>query len=491
MTEKRSNINRRRALKALAATAGVSLAGCSGQGDDGDGGDGGSGGMTESGDGGSGETTESGDGGGGTVGDSGDSEWPDLSGQSVHLLIDENSAPFRDLFNRMAADFTQATGAQVNNEYAGVGSNIEERAAQLIQAGDPPEILFSSGGQSTNFANAGILASTTEVIEYWEERWGSLPEQFRVQVDGEDVHLPTSSKGYTYWHRTDIDGFSDGIPGTWDEYREAVATADGQQQLSGTYIPKGQGSCPELFTWGVGWANGASLCERSNGEVQIAMDSGQNRTRWIEALEYLGELSQYSPAATDSGCGTMYEAVPGQQAASTAYTVSRPKAQSIDRGLPFAGDVRGAVPPMGKGEITSGNSEGFVLFDTENVQAGREWMKFLSKLEYQFPLYEITPFQIQPIYPGIRETDRWQQFLNNLPSAWSEEDINAAQHREYQIPTKETSPPNPYAGSIRKSQQVVTAVYEVAVNDMDPEQALTQTADELRNVLSSAKEAAR
>ena len=486
MSEQDPRIDRRKVLKGLGASATVTtFAGCTGGGD--------GGGTPTEGDGG-GSTPTEGDGGGGTTGTPGDSgEWPDLSGQEVHLLTDETSDPFRNLFDRLGADFADATGAEVRNEYAGTGSSIEERVAQLVQAGDPPEILFTSGGQAARFAQEDLLASVTEVIEHWEEQWGDLSERYRVQVDGEDVHLPVSSKGYAFWYRDDISGFSD-VPDSWSdldagwsEWLDAASQAEGEQGLNGTYLPRGQGACPEIWHWGQAWSNGANICGRRDGEVVIVMDQGDNVDRWVEKLEFDKQLHQYSPPATDSGCGTMTQAVPSQVSASSHYIISRPKVQAVQRDTGFADAVRGTAPPMGKGEVHSGNSEGFVAFDTENSEAGVEWMKFLNQLDYQFPLYEITPFQIQPIFPDVKETDRWSDFVEGLDSAWTEQDMAAAQHDQYQIAPNETDPPNPFTGNLLSAQHVTAMVFEVTINGKDPETAVMDTAEELRSILQDVK----
>lgn len=455
-----NSIRRRKVLKTLSVTSvSATLAGCqTGDSDDGDGGD----------------TTP--------IGTVGESEWPDLSGQTVHLLIDENSEPFRNLFNSLGAAFTQATGANVNNEFAGIGSSIEQRVAQLIQAGDPPEVLFSSGARATELANADALAPATEAVEYWEEQWGKLPENLRIQIDDEDWLLPVSSKGGVLWRRADI---MEEEPEQWDDFLDICSNVDSSEGMRAHYLPRGQGYCGEsLYHLGRLYSNGANVVGRKNGEVEIVLDDGNNMSRVAEVLEYYNELHEYSPVASDSGCGSIGQAVPAGQTLSTEYWVSRPKVGSVEQG--FGDVVRGSFPPYGREENVAGNVEGFVTFDTENSDAAIEWLKFLSQIEYLMPLFEITPFQIQPIYPEITETDEWQSFTDSLDN-WTQEDQEIARHRNYTIAPNETSPPNPYAGNLIAARQLSTMAFNVTIEGMSIDEAITSAADELRTVLSDAK----
>lgn len=419
-------------------------------------------------------------------GDVDESQWPDLSGQSVHLLIDETAKPFRDLFNQLAADFTQATGAQVNNEFAGVGSSSQQRMTQLLQAGDPPELFFTAVGQSTDLIHAGVLSPVDEAINYWQDQYGQVEQSALMPVEGQNFHLPISAKGGVLWYRSDVGGE---CPSEWDPFLDWCRAVDeGDSGLEGTYVPRNQGQNPDWYHLGLGWSNGARWMERDeSGEIQIAIDSGGSRDRWIEYMEYLQQLTEYSPQGTGSGAGGMVESMPAEITASTVYYVVRPKNQSVVRNKSFAADVHGTNPPYNRTKVHTGNSEGFVLFDTENTEAGMEWLKFLSQPKYNVPLYRIAPFQIQPIYPGIRETPEFQEFVNDLPEGWSQEDMEIAQHNDFQIMPNETDPVNPYTGAVHASYNISQMAFDVTIEGMSPADAVDKAAENSRDVLEDAK----
>jgi ABC-type glycerol-3-phosphate transport system substrate-binding protein len=459
-----SNRNRRKVLKALGGGAAIGttgLAGCFGFG----GSNGGNGGDATPG------------------GDVDSSEWPDLSGQSVHMLINETAQPFRDLFNQMGADFTAATGAQVNNEFTGIGTGMRQRISQLLQAGEPPEIVFARGANATNLLQAGALHPVDEALEHWEEKWGQPEERSFIQFDGQNWLLPISTKGGVFWYRDDI---YSGEPETWDDWMEMSRQADEQEGMRGTFLPRFEGQCPEWYYIGYAWSNGGRWMERDgDGNIRVAVDRGSSRDSWIEMLEFLNELKAYSPSGSEPPC---LEAIPSGEAASTIGTVVRPKNQAVERGVPFAREVTGTPPPYKSDEIHTGNAEGFVLLDTPNSEAGMEWLKFLSQIEYNIPLYSITPLQIQPVYEGIRETQEWEDFLSNIPDEWKDQDIEASQYREFEQLPNETDPPNPYVGGLFQSWEVSQMVFDVTVQDMNPAEAVDQHADNLRDVLDRLKQ---
>lgn len=412
-------------------------------------------------------------------------QWPDLSGQSVHLLIDETAKPFRDLFNQMAVDFTSATGAQVNNEFAGIGSSSQERMTQLLQAGDPPELFFTAVGQSTDLVHAGVLSPVDEALNYWQDKFGQVEQTALMPIEGSNYHLPISAKGGVMWYRSDVGGEA---PSEWDPFLDWCRDVDDPNGLRATYVPRNQGQNPDWYHLGLGWSNGARWMERDeNDEIQIAIDSGGSRDRWIEYMEYLQQLTEYSPPGTGSGAGGMVESMPAEITASTVYYVVRPKNQSVVRERPFAADVRGTNPPYNRQRIHTGNSEGFVLFDTPNTEAGMEWLKFLSQPQYNIPLYQIAPFQIQPIYDGIRDTEEYQSWIASLPDTWSQADIEIAQHDDFQIMPNETDPPNPYTGAVHASYNISQMAYDVTIDGMSPGDAVDKAAENSRQVLQNAK----
>jgi ABC-type glycerol-3-phosphate transport system substrate-binding protein len=410
-----------------------------------------------------------------------ESEWPDLSGQSVHLLINETAQPFRELFNQLAADFTAATGAQVNNEFAGIGQAVRQRLTQLIQAGAPPEVYFTRGTEATNLIRAGAIIPVDEVMDYWADKWGSPVERSLIQFSGSNWMLPISTKGGVFWYRGDVYSQE---PETWDDWLDEAQAADGRDGMRGTFLPRFEGQCPEWYYIGYAWSNGGRWMERVDGEVQVAIDQGGSRDSWIELLEFLNQMKEYSGAGSEPPC---LEAIPSGSAASTIGTVVRPKNQAVVREVPFARDVTGTPPPINTDQTHTGNSEGFVLFDTPNSEAGKEWLKFLSQIQYNIPLYSITPFQIQPVYDGIKETPEWEEFRAGVPDEWKDQDIEASLYRDFEILPNETDPPNPFTTGMFQSWEVSKMVFDVTVNDMDPGQAVDEHADNLRDILQDLK----
>lgn len=426
-----------------------------------------------------------------TLGEPSDGQdWPDLSGQSIHVLTDEGSEPFQKFFNRVAADFSEATGANVNNEYAGLGGNADQRLIQLLQVNDPPEVFLTSASQATQFINQGVAGKVNHAVEAVSKKFGDPTEKSLAKSGGDNYLFPLWANIGFGWHR--MDKFSQ-IPQTWDQLLNEAKNADNPNGTRGTLTITGSNICTSLQLLDFAYANGAKVAEYRDGEFHSALNSGGNHERWVETLSYLQDLHEYSPVASGMGCGAMANSIPTETAYSICGSGGRPKVRSVKRGRPFAGDVRCALQPTptdsSEQVMSRGLSEGFTTFKQANRQAANVYMEFLAQPKYLNEIYFLTPLHNVPVFPKIAESDSFQQRLEELPDAWAE--------RDYQIPLKsankfqtlatETSEPNPYAGAIYSSNELPKMLYNAVVNDTNAEKAVNDAHSRIEQVISDAK----
>jgi ABC-type glycerol-3-phosphate transport system substrate-binding protein len=394
--------------------------------------------------------------------------------------------------------FEEATGATVNMEYSGLGSSIEERLTQLIQAGDPPEVRPVTGISRTSlYTNQGITEPVTDVIEDIEEMYDEeMPERRRHIVDGEDYMVPIAQAIKINWFRPDRGGDMTERP-TWDDFLSWARDADDPSGTRGTYVPVGGGFCPDTDILSWAYSNDTKMAGRDeNGEVQIVMGEGEHRERWIEVMEYLNELYEYSAPATDSSCSTLVQVIPGEIAYSVRYGGSRQKIQAIQQEKEFAESLSNSIQPKAPdGSHTAWQTvEGMTTYQGANVEAAKTFMRFAFQLEHQVNFFSSTPglaLHAPSPWEGIRGSDPYQDHINNdLPDAWKDEDketvLNTSREATMSIPG-ETEPPNPYAGALLSSNHVTDLTYDVLVNDRDPAEAVDDWAQELQNVLDQAK----
>jgi ABC-type glycerol-3-phosphate transport system substrate-binding protein len=428
-------------------------------------------------------TTTSGGGAQTTMQQSG--EWPDLSGKEVHFLTEESGDKGKEVIRSVNADFEEATGATVNTEFIGI-DGFFSRLTQLIQAGNPPEVSTISGSD-VGVLGTDTLATVDSVIDSFEDTYGELPDNQRQTRDGNDYFLPFFGGTDMYWYREDI--AAEPYPETWDDALELARKADGQQELHGTFVSAGQSICTEIDLIGWGYTNGASTVERRDGQIVSTLGKNGNKEKWIETLDYMKQLHQYSPEAAQAGCGGMINAIPNRVAATGPYYGARPKIQAIRRDRDFAGDMRAALFPRKESHKVYGNWDGYGIYQDANTKAARTYMKFAYQPEYLSEFLWISPLQNLP--PGnVFEHESYQTRLeNDLPDAWSEHDIEMTIERAEQVsqPNLETSPPNTVAGALTRESLFSRMKFDAIINEDPLDQVVDTYHEEANSILSQAQ----
>lgn len=426
---------------------------------------------------------------GGNSGESGDDwspsvdEWPDYSGQSMRIVTDECSDVFKNVWNDAFNKFEEKTGAKVTLECGSEGQSIQERIIQLIQADDPPELFPTTITQASQLQNQGGIAPVTDLVDTVTERLGSPNEKAFLKVDGEDYTIPFFAIPYTQWYRDDI---VDSKPDNWDEIQSWVQEAQGSDEVTNpTLLPSSTHWCSELAAQCFLVPNDATMASRNdNGEIEIVIDKGENRDRWIETVEYRKELQQYSGSGSDIGCSERINALHTESAAHTTYGGARPKIQAIERNRDFHKSIRAAqIPgPDGSGK-NFGLYKSLVTFQGANTAMAKTFLnRFIYKKDYYTRYLGI---QNAPVYPQQKKDINMRKVL---PDSYTKEDIESWKAAtEVNPPAQQTSPPNPYVDAIFTTRPGSTAVSLVVNEGMSPADAVDQVAKDAREALEQAR----
>lgn len=465
------SVKRRKMLKALAASSvGISgLTGCAGQSDS------------------DGTTTNSG--GGATTGTTQKSgEWPDHSGKELHFVTDENSSQMQKFFKKVGKDFKSATGAEVKMEFGQQGSSAEQRLSQLIQAGDPPELFTTSVSQGTRlvYGDENILRPLNSVLDDIADEYSDPIPGARLTREDDDYLVPWTASGDALWYRADI---FDEAPETWDDMLAQAKAHDDKSSTRAHFQPAAPGFCTLIILLSWAYSNDTRIAQNNNGEVEIVMGEKKYRDRWVETLDFMKELHQYSPLAADASCAQQVQAVGSGSAASTLYP-ARVKINAIDTKPDMAENLHPTLIPKKRSHTTNGVVEGLISFKDSNGDVADTYIDFLFQEDYLMDFYSTTPVHLGPPYKAIQDSDAYQNMLDNLPPQWSKEDIEISfeQNEKMLSVATETEPPNPYAGAITGSGHLSQMAFDVLVNDKAPTDVVGPTAQKLEDALKSAKE---
>jgi len=507
--EKVRTVKRRKMLKALAACSiGISgLSGCAGQSDTGGTGNNSEGtgnnsegtgnnsegtgnnsegtGNNSEGTGNNSEGTGNNSEGTGTTKNS--DEWPDHSGKELHFVTDENSSQMQKFFKKVGKEFESATGAKVKMEFGQQGSSAEQRLSQLIQAGNPPDLFTTSMSQGTQLVyGENILRPMNSVLDGIADKYSDPIPGARLTQDGDDYLVPWTASGDALWYRADL---FDEPPETWDDMLAQAKAHDNPNGTRAHFQPAAPGFCTLIILLSWAYSNDSRIAQNNNGEVEIVMGEKKYQERWVETLDFMKELHQYSPLAADASCAQQVQAVGSGSAASTLYP-ARVKINAIDTKPDMAKNLHPTLIPKNRSNTTNGVVEGLISFKGSNGDVADTYISFLFQEDYLIQFYSTTPVHLGPPYKAIQNSDAYQKMLDNLPSQWSKEDIEISfeQNEKMLSVATETEPPNPYAGAITGSGHLSQMTYDVLVDDQEPSEVVGPTAQKLEDALKSAKE---
>jgi len=459
-----NSVNRRRVLAGLGAAGFAGIAGCSG-----------------------GDPTATDSSGGPTV-TSEEGEWPDLSGQEVHFMVDETSDPWRNFFSTVASDFKAATGAEVRMEYQATGGDAEDRLAQLLQAGDPPEILLSSVSQSAQLAAQGVAAPVNDAFNAVVDRYGEPRQQ--MQWEGDQYMMPFGSNIGMFFYRTDV---YDEPPSTWETLlSEGRRIEEEDNGMHGTSLFRGTGFCTELQLMSWAYSNEAWVCENNGGtDVNVIIDEGSNRDRWVEVLGYMQDLHTISGGNEDINCNGS-TAIANENAAHGWFVGSRQKNQAIVQEKDFAENVA-LIQQPGPGQeaaLTNGLTDGLITYKGADNQAAQTYMEFFAQPKYFTQIMSLTPLHIIPPFEGIFDIPEVEEQLANLPDAWTDQDIQVMRDatEDYITMAGETDPTNPFGGAIYGSRILSDVLYDATIEGQDPGSVIDEYAPQIQEAVDEVKE---
>lgn len=465
MVSERYGIERRDALKVIGSAAAVGIGGVAG--------------------------CLGGESGGGPTTASSSDGWPDLSGQSVHFITVAAEDSIQDLWQGVASDFENDTGASMEIEFVETGDLT--RIIQLLQAGDPPEVSMQSIGEAYQLQNRDVLLPVDDEYERAVNKLGEPTESVKqiVTVDDSRYMVPLFHNLNSYTYRSDL---SDIVPDTWEKVRQYAREIDDQDNdVRGTYVPIATGSpaAVRMVSWL--WTNGGSISEWEDDTIHINFHEGENRDRMVEMLNFLKERQQWSPLGEGADWADLMNVLQSGTAASTWYAGARAKNEAIRKGRPFAKDID-ITPgmPHNRQQVSDGSAEGLIAYQGADTQAAKTFINYVVRKSFVVELLtKLSPIHNVPSYPEIQQGEEYRNNIQSLDiwEGWTEEQFDNYQVQtleQLQNKTQETSPPNPYT-STYYSEPIWNLQNEVLLQDEDPEAIIDTHAEALQQIVDEAQ----
>lgn len=461
-----STVTRRRFIATSAAgTVTTALAGCSGNG----GGDGG-------------------DGSGGTTGDTGST----ATGEPVTYISANNSPRFKKMLREFADQFEEEKGIPVNVEFTEIGTGYRKRVTQLIQGGNPPDIINTTQFRIGDYATQGVLRPVDDVVDQVEEEEESIPDKFKFNYKGNARMVPAVGSVTNNWYREDIYNDMDlPLPTTWEKEREAAkAITEADNDLDGLGYATAATVYGSYHAWVRLWGGGANVGARDGDTYKVILDQGKNRERVKDVLDHSREMLKYSPTATNWDWGEIYGSYVGGDTATAMYSGGRPKTVSIGQDRPWADATKRVSAPYNSSArddpLGNAAASGYGLVKgSPNPEGAKQFVRYLTTGERLIEFTRALGFHNIPIFeswyePGHPYREGWDYLNDNF----TEETIQSEKEALFSdnaLPfSNETEPPNPYASSAFASFVLGQMFYNIAEGGLSNDEAIDAAAQTLR-----------
>lgn len=433
---------------------------------------------------------QSDDGSDGSDGDDTDGSNDDSGSDSITIVTNETNEGAREWFNQMAQDFEEETGTAVEMDFTSL--TPEERITTLIQTGNTPELATLDLRLASTFVLNDQLVDIGDQISAFEDAYqGTIPENYQLQLDGGNWYLPLWINPTQIWYWADVYneyGFDQQAALSWDEYLEIVREVD-SGDMTGTIIPSASTGQSSLLYWGFLLSNGGQVLGRRNGEVQVVLDSDGIKDRAVETAEYLNELHQYSPRASDYNWGENINSFVARSGASAMYP-PRIKLAAIENSGQPSSNVKPHYPIENGSKRMISFPGGLAMFkEASNLSGAREYLNFIAQENRLIDLLtSVAPVHNWPAVPEITETDEYQN--DEFISQHFTDDELAVIRDSFQNGITfggETEPFNRFGAALFGTNELGTLLFNVNIEDKDPETAVEDTAQRLREELSDLK----
>jgi hypothetical protein len=277
----------------------------------------------------------------------------------------------------------------------------------------------------------------------------------------------------------------------WDDFANWCETIDGETD----YNAWGYSSAAST----AGTTSGMSLllqngCEIFEGDEEVVLDQGEERTRAIEALEHFrDDRLPYSTGGSDIGWSDKQEMYVNEVVATIEYGWGRPasllhqrdKIEMLENQIPIIPPHENLREDSGLVEI---NIEFFGIIEgSENVEAAKEWLRFFFENQdlyvdwlHSVPMYKlpsnaelITDDRFLDNDLAKVRPDLGEFYLELLESDYLFEHIAGMGGIGFNLPHANASQSGEYGVMLQK----------IAQQDKDPGAVVDETANNLREHL--------
>lgn len=341
------NQHRRKFLKAVGATGIAGLAGCSS-------------GDTDSGSQDAGQDTTST--GGTDTGNSG--------GSPTEIIFMHDRDAAKATINKMVEEFNNNhPDITVKPQLTPSGTGTNEELQKMRAANNPPEIIWFTFGQAYRYAHEGQLAPITDIVK---------ENNLRTFTDSENKYFAPLIVGPITWHYRQ-DHYDS--PKTWADYLQQSKRINEESDITALQIPNGATTISDSIAVQLLWEGGVNIWDGPSDDITLSMATGEDRQLAVEAFQWIKDIYQYASNGNGLTWGEAAKAYQQGSAAAVPYIGQWIPTLYLKDYPEIKKNTWNGFHPFKEGAALDhqfGWYEGPMVWDTENNDAAREFVRFLS-----------------------------------------------------------------------------------------------------------------
>lgn len=403
---------------------------------------------------------------------------------ALRYLSEDTADVELDWYTKVSQEFEERY-TQVNGEHLSTGEDFYQKLQTLFASQNPPDIIPMTGAnRGLTLWNEGVLAPLNDLVdEIGADRFA--PGTLERCSIGSDVYtIPYTSTPTACWFRKDLIGeTSVSELNSWDDLLTyARDLTDANEDRYGFAVPLGRNSMTNLFFYVVLRSGGGHIVDP---DLNVVLDSPET----LEALEFIRELSQYSPPGSENFTfADLVSNFVSGRAASTYY-MGRILQQVNANAPEMAADLGATTIPVATGvpEFLYNNLRGAVVpADAERPDLAQLW---LTEFQYEPSLYiewlNLLPGHNNPLLP---EVESEESFTSEEVRAANTEIMDVLQRtslegNDFILESSEHTNPNPAAGELEAGTILSDMVQAVLIQNADPQESVSAAASQIADVI--------
>lgn len=305
----------------------------------------------------------------------------------------------------------------VNAEFVTKGVSLQERLAQRIAAGNPPDIAFSSATTVYRFAVNGDAEPVTSVSD---ELGISTPARYQ----GEAYMVPAMRQVFSYWYRSDL--YSEN-PTTRSEWLQDAKRISEETDTSGFLALSGETNIGAATGTQLAWSSGADIITGEPESMEVVLDQEPNRSRMIEGLKWYDTIHQYSPGGSGYGWGDSYNSLAQGSSAAVSGLGSDPALTVRNNNPNIYGNLAGSFAPHADGldgsePIWSYAQGHWIHSAAANPDEAKTFIREFQGSDKIIDWLLESPMYLLPPQKGMMDNERFleNEFISKHQNTWEE-----------------------------------------------------------------------